>query len=147
MTTNGNVDRRTAMNSPNAHSLRDQMTEFFAPVMFFASVAFLILLSALLVFWIDVPRVVEVIAEQASWDVVRFVEPTLTASEERYQYSAYLWGIYTVIAIGGLWLLFLVEAITVYALRDRSISFLKQRPYFWIAILVSFQNNYNLKVL
>lgn len=125
------------MNSHATSSTRrEQVRDILAPLMFFASLAFLLQISALLVFWIDVPRVVEVVAEQASWDVVRFIDPPLSAAEQAYQNAAYLWGERMVASLGCLWLLFLTEAIIVFNMRDRQVPFLQQHPYFWIGLAI-----------
>lgn len=114
----------------------DRTKEWMAPTMFLASFLFLTMLSALLVLWIDVPRVVEVASEQDSWDVVRFVEPALSADEERYQQQAFLAGCWILAGLVVLWTLFVLEAILAYRYRTPGKSFREERPYFWIAILI-----------
>lgn len=115
-----------SVDSPNRER---RCNDLLAACMFVLSLQFLAVLAAILVLWIDVPRVVE--AVDGADTIQRLAE-----AEIAYEASAFEWGRFLFSLLLLLWPLFLIEQVYNFVRTKPNESFQKQHPYWWVFCLV-----------
>lgn len=100
--------------------------------MFYLSLVFLALLAAILVLWIDVPRVVEVIGEDAGESEV----VQLSDAELQFEDTAYRWGKFCGMFLILLWPIFIAEQVVHFLQTRRGQSFYRKHPFWWILCVI-----------
>ena len=114
---------------------KSQVDEWLAPVMFYLSLLFLVLVASILVLWIDVPRAVESYSSDTA-DPAAFVTVTLTLEEQAYEESAFRWGAFLAGGLLLIWPLFIAEQ-GFYLLRSGlGQDALARHPYWWLFCLI-----------
>lgn len=97
-------------NDLQEHDDASQLAEWTYPVMFYMSVAFLAILSTLLVLWIYVPITVDADeAAQAAGEVAIDVSEILTEDELLLEAAAYGWGVVCASILSLMWPVFIAE--------------------------------------
>ena len=113
-----------------ASSPTDQLADALAPIMFWLSLASLALTAAVLVLWIDVPRVDETYelpeASMASTASSMIVDPS-----DEFAVTAMAWGVAAFGLLIGMWPIFTAEQILYFVKTKRGESFHRQHRYWW----------------
>jgi hypothetical protein len=119
----------------------DRLADLLAPPMFYLSLLFLMLLAALLVLWIDVPRVVEspelqqlVTSERPATKVAHLPPPS--AENQAFEETAFIWGKRVAVALLLLWPVFVAEQAVHYFMNSRGGGFDQKYPYWWVYCLI-----------
>lgn len=127
-----------------------ELARWTYPVMFYAALAFLMLLAALLVLWIDVPRVVEVESDEYETTIEAVEQAVVSPSETRdpemayeiaYEQAAFGWGNLAAVILLALWPLFFLEQIVNFvwlALKPdpRGRDYFEKFPFWWASCLI-----------
>ncbi len=119
----------------------DALDAKLVPLMFYAAVAFLGLIAALMVLWVDIPRVVEMVevidgTEASAVDGAPGMFPGyLTADEKRLEQRAFALGWKVVYALAGLWTLFVLEQVYRWLRGRRDPKFAGRTAHGWIYCL------------
>ncbi|GIW96736.1 MAG: potassium channel protein [Pirellulaceae bacterium] len=117
----------------------DTIDRWLAPLMFYASVLFLAMIAAIMVLWVDIPRVVE-IAEalnptdsgvQTEGGIARYLTDEELALEKR----AFQWGAYVACGLATLWLVFVVEQFYRWIRLRRDANYAGRSPYGWAYLM------------
>lgn len=115
----------------------ENLAETLNPWMFYLSLAFLVLLAALMVLWIDVPRVVESydlnLAESYELDALDEELPFISEEERLFEEVAFIWGLRIGCVLLLMWPLFIAEQVVLYFLLPTGQSMDRQYP-FWLSV-------------
>lgn len=111
--------------SADSMDAKQRGDDVLAACMFFLSLQFLAILAAILVLWIDVPRVVEAADETDAIQV-------LAEAEIAYEASAFQWGSFFFSLLLFLWPLFVVEQVYNFFRTKPNESFQQLHPYWWV---------------
>jgi len=113
--------------------LLGRVNERLAPVMFYLSFAFLILIAALLVVWIDVARVVETVEGTGVGNTTTDSIQVISEQEIYFESTAVQLGYYCIVGLLMLWPFFIAEQIYCFTTSDSLKDFRNYHP-FWYAI-------------
>ncbi|RMF41713.1 MAG: potassium channel protein [Planctomycetota bacterium] len=96
----------------------DALDAWLVPIMFYAAVVFLGLIAAIMVLWVDIPRVVEMAevievpaAGGTSSDDMGLLAPHLTPEERRLEERAFALGWKVLYVLIALWAMFILEQV------------------------------------
>ncbi|MEZ6077365.1 MAG: potassium channel protein [Pirellulaceae bacterium] len=119
-----------AQSSQPAGSPKDQLADALAPIMFWLSLTSLALTAAVLVLWIDVPRVDEAYLLSG--------EPTISTANDLivnpsdpFAVTALSWGVAAFGLLIGMWPIFTAEQLLYFVKTKRGESFHRQHRYWW----------------
>ena len=113
--------------------LLGHVNERLAPVMFYLSFAFLTLIAALLVVWIDVARVVETVEGTGVGNTTTDSIQVISEQEIYFDSTAARLGYYCIVGLLILWPIFIAEQIYCFTISDGIKDFRNCHP-FWYAI-------------
>lgn len=113
-----------------ASSPKDQLADALAPIMFWLSFASLGLTAAVLVLWIDVPRVDETY-ELSEESTISAANDLIVSPSDQFAITALVWGAVVFRLLIGLWPVFVAEQVLYFFRTKRGESFLRQHRYWW----------------
>lgn len=99
--------------------------------MFYLALLFLAILAAIMVLWIDVPRVVET-GELLSEEIGELTTAGLSDEEIAFEAKAFRWGQYCGWILLLLWPLFFLEQAYCFLRTAPGESFARRHPYWWL---------------